>query len=249
MKDLILTKRMEAVVNMVSPQSFAIADIGCDHAYVSAALIKRQLTKKVFAMDVRTGPLTIAEKNVELYGLTEKIELRLSDGLDKLRPGEADTIIIAGMGGILIKSILERGREILFYERKRPVLILQPQSDVKEVRIFLYENEYHIVREKMLIDEGKYYTVIKAVPGKKEGYFLDAQWVYGKYNLEQKDTVLHCYLQKQKQTLKEIQGRLKENIRSAKVKEKRVPDKTIERSANLMEELKINAEALKYYMD
>ena len=91
---MILSNRMEAVVNMVSPQSFVIADIGCDHAYVSITLVERKLAQKVIAMDVRKGPLEIAKKNVTAYAMTDEIELRLSDGLDKILPGEADVIVI-----------------------------------------------------------------------------------------------------------------------------------------------------------
>ena len=112
-KGIVLSKRMEAVVNMVSPQSLVvpekkcIADIGCDHAYVSIALMERGLADKVIAMDVRKGPLEIAAKNVAEYGMENNIELRLSDGMERLKPGEADAIIIAGMGGLLMCSILE----------------------------------------------------------------------------------------------------------------------------------------------
>lgn len=247
MKDLILTNRMEAVVDMVSPQSFTIADVGCDHAYVSIALIERCLAQKVIAMDIRTGPLAIAEKNVKAYGLKEKIELRLSDGLNELSPGEADIIIIAGMGGLLMKNILEKGRETLLHTGKRPVLILQPQSDVKEVRIFLYENEYHIVQEKMLDEEGKYYTVIKAEPGKTDKYVSDAEWMYGRYNLEHRDAILYTYLKKQQQTLEGIQCRLEDSIRQAEETDAAVPDKTKKRVASLKKEQEVNAEAIKYY--
>ena len=106
MKELSLSKRMEAVVNMVSPQSFAIADIGCDHAYVSIALRQRRMAQKVIAMDVRKGPLAIAKNNVMQYGLEDTITLRLSDGLEQLQPNEVGTIIIAGMGGLLMMRIL-----------------------------------------------------------------------------------------------------------------------------------------------
>lgn len=249
MKDLILSKRMEAVVNMVSPQSFHVADIGCDHAYVSIALIKREIVERVVAMDVRTGPLEIARKNVETYGMQEKIELRLSDGLEKLAPGEADTIIIAGMGGLLVKNILETGKRVLCYEKKRPVLILQPQSDICEVRIFLYAQAYHIVQEQMIEEEGKYYTVIKAVPGEEDGYFSDAEWVYGKYNLEHRSEILYTYLQKEKRILEGILAKLEDTVRQAGKREEAVPDKTLERISSIKKELAVNLTALQYYVN
>ena len=194
MGNIVLSKRMEAVVNMVSPRSFAIADVGCDHAYVSIALIERNVAQKVVAMDVRSGPLEIARKNVASYDMEKKIELRLSDGLDRLLAGEVDSIVIAGMGGLLMKSILEKGKDILQWKEKRPALILQPQSDIREVRIFLQEHAYHIVQEEMLIDDGKYYTVIKAEPGREKQKYGETELRYGLYNLEHCDDVLYGYL-------------------------------------------------------
>ena len=90
-----------------------VADVGCDHAYVSIALVARRIARKVIAMDVRKGPLAIAADNINEAGLTERIELRLGDGLAMLRRDEADAIVIAGMGGLLTKRILEQGMDIL----------------------------------------------------------------------------------------------------------------------------------------
>ncbi len=269
MKDIVLSKRMEAVVDMVSPQSFTIADIGCDHAYVSIALIKRKLAGKVIAMDVRKGPLGIAKKNVAAYAEEQSIELRLSDGLEQLAPGEADSIIIAGMGGLLIKSILEKGNSVLSYKEKRPILILQPQSDLREVRIFLYQNAYHIVQERMLIDEGKYYTVIKAEPDRTESkmtegnqliepeseksdrgdsdeaLFSEVEWVYGRYGLEHQDAILYAFLQKERSTLEAILERL--NQQWSLLGNEKIPRKTRERLDAIKEELNRNAEAMLYF--
>ena len=247
MKDIILSKRMEAVVNMVSPRSFAIADIGCDHAYVSIALIARGIAGKVVAMDVRKGPLAIAKKNVASYGMEGKIELRLSDGLCKLSKGEADVIIIAGMGGLLIQSILENGKEILEWEEKRPTLILQPQSDISAVRIFLQEHAYHIVQEKMLVEEGKYYTVIKAEPDLEQQGYNETELQYGRYNLEQQDTVLHTYLEQEKKVLEDILKKLTSITDSAKKTGENLSDKTIKRLESVKKEIALNEEALKYY--
>lgn len=249
MKDNILSKRMEAVVNMVSPRSFAIADIGCDHAYVSIALMERRIAGKVIAMDVRSGPLEIAKKNVAGYGMEDKIELRMSDGLDRLSKGEVDAIIIAGMGGLLMKGILEKGKEILEWEKKRPSLILQPQSDIREIRIFLQEHAYHIVQEKMLIDEGKYYTVIKAEPCKAERRYSETELRYGSYSLEHRDMVLYEYLKKEKNVLESISIKLTNAVEDAKTKGELVPDKTIKRLAAVREELEMNSRALEYYVN
>lgn len=232
---------------MISPQSFTVADVGCDHAYISIALIKRCLASQVIAMDVRKGPLEIAKRNVRAYAMEDKIELRLSDGLAELDIGEADTIIIAGMGGLLIKSILEKGENILSNVDTPPILILQPQSDIREVRIFLYARAYHIVQETMLEEDGKYYTVLKAIPGKKDGCFSDAEWLYGKYNLEGRSAVLQTYLQKENRILKNILAGLQQTIQKAGERGNLVPEKTLERMDSVKKELAINLSAMEYY--
>lgn len=264
-----LSKRMEAVVSMVSPQSFTVADIGCDHAYVSIALIERKIAENVVAMDVRQGPLGIAAGNVAAAGLEGKIDLRLSNGLEKLLPGEVDAVVIAGMGGMLVKSILESGEKILHYEKMRPSLILQPQSDLKEVRIFLHSSAYHIVQEKMLIDEGKYYTVIKAEPGacnqivdsfveadgmqywnvKKDAQgieqYTEADWQYGRYNLEHRDAILFAYLKKEQKNLFKIYESISCNLSG---EEGQISARTKERASAIYRAIKINRWALqKYY--
>lgn len=232
---------------MISPQSFTVADVGCDHAYISIALIKRCLASHVIAMDVRKGPLEIADKNVKAYAMEEKIELRLSDGLDQLGMGEADTIIIAGMGGLLIKSILEKGKHILSDADTPPALVLQPQSDIREIRIFLHAQAYHIVQETMLEEEGKYYTVLKALPGKKDGCFSNAEWLYGKYNLERQSAVLQTYLQKESRILENILTGLQQTIRKAGENGVTVPGKTLERLDSVKREIAINRSAMEYY--
>lgn len=286
MKDVNLSKRMETVVSMISPQSFAIAaveengdsvqavydkqtsltiaDVGCDHAYVSIALVNRNIADKVIAMDVRTGPLDIARRNVAESGLANKIDIRLGDGLEKLVPGEADAIIIAGMGGLLIKGILERGIHILKCKEKRPVLILQPQSDLKEVRMFLLAHAYDIVSECMLLEDGKYYTVMKAKPCECDmescismtetcsgnGHiYTDEELVYGRYNLEHQNSVLQEYLLKEREVFLRIAAKVKESMAAMEAKGEQIPVSTRERLKSVTYELELNAKALQYYSE
>ena len=95
---------MQANADMVSTGG-VVADIGCDHGYLSIYLLESGKKDRAIAMDVRPGPLSSAEENIRLAGLSDSIELRLSDGLEKLSIGEADTVVIAGMGG----PLMERG--------------------------------------------------------------------------------------------------------------------------------------------
>lgn len=233
---------------MISPQSFAIADVGCDHAYVAIALCQRQLAKKVIAMDVRRGPLAIAKNNVVQYGLGEEIELRLGDGLEELQPGEVDTIIIAGMGGLLMRGILERGYSI-WTEDCHPVLVLQPQSDIGQLRHFLYEKGYMIEKEKMLLEEGKYYTVMRAIYDDSDCEVDDSEaaWTYGACNLRNRDAILLQYLKKESCTLHQIQTNLEEVINRANEEQREVPVKTLTRFREVQQQIRINTLAQKYY--
>lgn len=153
-----LSRRLLAVANFVS-DGRSVADIGCDHGYVSIYLIKERHCQKVIAMDVNEGPLLHAKANIKKYGFEDKIETRLSDGTKALNQGEVDTLLMAGMGGRLMKRILAEGFENLgrFEE-----LILQPQSEVAELRGYLRETGYAIVDEDFIIEEGKFYPIIKA---------------------------------------------------------------------------------------
>lgn len=269
MKDVNLSKRMEAVVNMVSPQSFTIADVGCDHAYVSIALMQRQLADKVIAMDVRTGPLDIAQRNVKEAGYSDVIDIRLGDGLERLEPGEVDAVIIAGMGGLLMKGILERGLHIICNDKKRPVLILQPQSDLKEVRMFLYRHEYHIVCETMLVEDGKYYTVMKAEPvvpdqnvgsnqvnmdesgidwlSVDEEAYSEEEWVYGRCNLRNQNETLLAFLQKERKVLQQIMDKVETSIRKSIEAQEEIPEPTRQRMDSIKGEMAVNERALTYF--
>ena len=100
-----LSIRMQAVADMVTPGG-RIADIGTDHGYVPIYLVEQNKTDHAIAMDVRKGPLARAGENIVRFGCSDRIETRLSDGLAMLKPGEADTVIIAGMGGLLSIRIL-----------------------------------------------------------------------------------------------------------------------------------------------
>ncbi|MBR5178574.1 MAG: SAM-dependent methyltransferase [Lachnospiraceae bacterium] len=137
-----------------------VADVGCDHAHTGIWLIKNDIASKVIAMDVRKGPLEKARENIKLYGLDGIIETRLSDGLEKLSVGEADSIVIAGMGGTLTVEILKNGIDKAAAARE---LILQPQSDIGMVRRFLGENGFVITQEKMCKEDGKFYNSMRAV--------------------------------------------------------------------------------------
>jgi tRNA (adenine22-N1)-methyltransferase len=189
-----LSERLMNSCEMVTP-GLKIADIGCDHAHTSIWLIKNGVAPCALAMDVRTGPLEKARENIRIYGLEDRIELRLSNGLEALRESEAGSLIIAGMGGMLTVQILTEGLSKAVAAKE---LILQPQSDIGLVRSFLRKNGFCIVREKMCREYGKFYTSMKAVPEKSERkgsgdvepFLQEVFDEFGEILLRSKDTVL-----------------------------------------------------------
>lgn len=200
-----LSYRLETIASLV-PQGSKVADIGTDHGYIPIWLVKNNIAASALAMDVRKGPLARANEHIAEYGLTACIETRLSDGLSKLMPGEADTVIIAGMGGGLMIHILEGGGHVLDSVKQ---LILSPQSEIGEVRRYLAIHGYTLTRERMLKDEGKFYTVMVAERGVME-YGKEIEYRYGKLLLDEKNAILSEYLDKEINMHIEIMKALKQ---------------------------------------
>lgn len=191
MTDIKLSKRMQAVAHMVTENS--VVDIGCDHAFVSIYLIMSKKAEKVIAMDVNKGPLDIARQNVSSYGCELCIDIRLSNGFEKLHVGEAKVAIIAGMGGPLTVDILKRGKE---HTDAGISLVLQPQSDIGLVRQYLYSIDYEIIKEDMLIEDGKYYTLMKAIPATDNILpYSEEEFIFGRCLIKDKHPVLRSYLE------------------------------------------------------
>lgn len=198
-----LSPRLLAVTSFVKKGS-RVADIGTDHGYVPIWLIEEGIAESALAMDVRKGPLERAESHIRLYGLEDRIQTRLSDGLKELRAGEADTVVIAGMGGELMIRILDEGRHMWDSLRR---LILSPQSELQKVRHFLSQEGFCILGENMVKDEGKYYTVMEVGRGCME-YGSEALYRYGACLIRDKNPVLKEYLQNEKNRVEGILARL-----------------------------------------
>ena len=181
-----LSKRLKTVSDLVTPCE-KVADIGTDHGYVPIYLIKENICKLAYAMDVNEGPLEKAKANIAEEGLQDKIETLLSDGFDNFEDRNADCVIIAGMGGDLIVDILTRASKYDFKE-----LVLSPHKRVDLVRKFICENGYKIVDERMVEDAGNYYPVIKANKG--ESNYSEVELEFGPILLAKKDETLKEYL-------------------------------------------------------
>jgi tRNA (adenine22-N1)-methyltransferase len=193
-----LSKRLQAIANMVEAGS-KLADIGTDHAYLPIYLVEQGMVSQAFAMDVNEGPLRRARTHVAAHGLLDSITLRLSDGLQALTPGEATTLLLAGMGGGLMMRILTDGWQVVEQAKD---CILQPQSEVKKFRAFLLEKGFFFLEEQMVYEDGKYYPMMRVSlhpqnEGQEQQTWTGIEQTYGRGLLQQRHPVLHQYLQAQ----------------------------------------------------
>ena len=206
-KTIKLSKRLAAVASFAEP-GCRVADIGTDHGYIPIYLVQKGLAASALAMDVGRGPLDRAKAHIEALDpqLRARLDTRLSDGLAALSPGEADTVVIAGMGGELMIRILTEGRHMWDSVRN---WILSPQSELQKVRHFFKDQGFCICRETMVKDEGKYYTVMQVRRGSMEE-LSEAAYLYGPCLLEQKSPVLAEFLDREEhrvfRILRQVEG-------------------------------------------
>lgn len=198
-----ISERLKEVAKLI-PVGAHLVDVGTDHGYVPIWLLQNGCITSAIAMDVNKGPLKRATENRDKYGFTSVMDVRLSNGLEKLKPDEGDTVLIAGMGGPLMIRIMEEGRENAASIKQ---WILQPQSDIPSVRRYLHANNFKIEEEIMLKDDGKYYTAMKAVPGAPSSW-LPVEYFFGKTLLQHKHPVLKEYIDKEKKIYEKIKAQL-----------------------------------------
>ncbi|NLJ97292.1 MAG: SAM-dependent methyltransferase [Clostridiales bacterium] len=236
-----LSKRLKAVADMVTIGN-RVADIGCDHAYIAINLIMNKISPFVVAMDVNQGPLDRAKENIERYRVADKISIRKSDGLQMLKTGEVDTILMAGMGGRLMTEILASRMDIVATAKE---LVLQPQSEIYEVRRTLEQWGFIIVDENMLKEDGKYYLVMKvridssSINNNKYQLLKPEHIYYGRLLLEDKNPVLLEYLQSEKRLYKKIYNELIDKP----TKQSR------ERQTEILELIQVIDQAMGYYKE
>ncbi len=163
-----LSKRLQLVASFV-PDNTNILDVGCDHALLSIYLMQTLKKVKVTASDINPNPLEIARDNVKKYKLDKKIKVVLQDGINDIDE-KINTVIIAGMGGILISKILSNKEKLKNVKN----IILSPNNDFPLVRETLVNLGYKIEKEQLVIDNRKTYLVLRAIKGEspKINYFF-----------------------------------------------------------------------------
>lgn len=152
-----ISKRLLLCADLVPPGK-PVADVGCDHGYLGIHLLLEGKVPFVFASDLNELPLTTAERNARRFGVDSKMAFSCAGGLDAVRPGSVSTVVCAGMGGDLIRSIVDAAPWV-----KAPdcTLILQPQSGVTEFRSWVYSQGFSVVEEHPVLEDGHAYFVMK----------------------------------------------------------------------------------------
>ncbi len=189
----ILSNRLERIISFVD-RGAKVADVGCDHGFVPIELIRRGIVEQAAALDVNREPLEKAKENASKAGLSDRISFYLSNGLQKLPEGKADTVIIAGMGGILMARILAEAPKNVMAGMKS--FILAPQSEYEHFRHYLADNGFEITDEALIKEDGKFYPIIKtSCSGTAYSYEKEIYFRYGRILPERSDTVLReCLL-------------------------------------------------------
>ncbi|HZJ69256.1 MAG TPA: class I SAM-dependent methyltransferase [Candidatus Eisenbacteria bacterium] len=152
------SSRIMALIDWIKPGSTVI-DVGTDHAYLPIALMKFQKNYigKIIAIDSKVKPLEKAARNIKKAGLDKQISLKLNDGLKDIPLVGDETIIVAGLGGMLISQILNQAKNCFSIKNN---FILQPNWTWYELRMWLAENGFAIVKEKVIADQDKYYSIL-----------------------------------------------------------------------------------------
>ncbi len=185
-----LSVRMKMIVALV-PDGGTVADIGTDHGYVASYLVKEKKYKRAIATDVNEGPIKRAKKNIDALKLGDKIDTRLGDGLSVIGDGEVDTVVIAGMGGMLICGMLSEAADKL---KRIDNLILQPQSDIEEVRRHVHKLGFKIERESICMEDGKFYIAMRAVHGEEDSPYTDTEYRFSRILSEEGGTIFRSYM-------------------------------------------------------
>lgn len=198
-----LSPRLSKIAELIG-SCRCLADIGTDHAYLPVSMCMSGKAQRAIASDIRRGPLEHAAGTVRAYHANDKISLRLGTGLETLEPNEADTVVIAGMGGLLISNILNEGTDKLSSADK---IILQPMTAVPELREYLWQNRWSIENEVLAREDDKIYNILSVrTPSADTPVYTPtaAELYLGKSLIDNRPEHFSEYLQKKKSKLENM---------------------------------------------
>ncbi|MDV4150122.1 class I SAM-dependent methyltransferase [Clostridium sp. AL.422] len=217
-----LSKRLNFIIDNIENTSI-LADIGTDHGYIPLYATQNGLCNKAIAIDINKDPLDKARLNAILEGAGDELEFRLGNGFQPIEEGEVEVAIIAGMGGNLIRDILE---ESIDKVSSLNYLILVPAQNPEVLREYLYNNDYEIIKEDLCEEEGIYYELFKV--RKKAGESIGLDPIYYEVSpklLMQKHPLMKDYLNSKIENYKKILSFITESTITAKERRASVEEK------------------------
>ena len=199
-----LTERLQSIYDMI-PTSDILCDVGSDHAYIPIQCLKTDKCKFCNITDVKEGPVKISKRNISANNIEEsKVAYYVGYGLSPLDITQCDSVVIAGMGGILISDILERDIE---KAKATKCLILQPMYAIEALRKWLLDNGFEIEDEDLSREGSKLYVCMKVKWTGNSKVQNDFYLNVGKKLIEKNHPLLPLYLKKMyKQNEKIITG-------------------------------------------
>lgn len=210
-----LSKRLDLIVNHIKDCD-TLVDVGTDHGYIPIYVIKNEICKSAIASDINKDPLDKAKLNAIFEEVDEKIDTRLGGGLSTVEVNEVDACVIAGMGGNLIRDILEADKEKV---KGFKFLILQPAQNPEVLREYLYTNGYEVIEEDLCIDEDKYYELFKVRV--KEGEETSLDPIYYEISpklLRDRHPLMKDYITYKKEKYEKILGFIEDDTESAEAR-------------------------------
>jgi tRNA (adenine22-N1)-methyltransferase len=199
-----------------------IVDVGTDHGYIPIYLVRNNICEKAIASDINEGPLKKAAMNVSVEGMADKIQCRRGSGLSTVKPLEVQGAVIAGMGGNLIKDIIEEGLPVF---KQLSFAVLQPVQNPEVLRRYVLEKGYKILDEALVYSEGKFYEIMKVRYDEKPVVLTDFDYEFSSVLLNKKEPVMKEYLEYKLQRYIKINESLQEESAAAKERKKVVLDK------------------------
>lgn len=199
-----LSERLMAIARKV-PHSRMLLDVGTDHGFLPVFLVEQGIAERAIASDISEPSLNKARAYIAQRGLGDRIETRVGNGLSVVKPGEVDTVLIAGMGGLLIRDILEQGREVAL---KAQTFVLQPMTAQDLLRKWLIGNHFRIVDEVLAKEGERIYEVIVAKHGDQEAP-EEIYYEIGRKLIENQDPLLEEFVLKKIAKAREILNKLR----------------------------------------
>lgn len=199
-----ISTRIKTIAKHV-PEGAIVADIGTDHGYLLYYLLEQGKITKGIGCDVNKNPLSFAKKNLADYINDNKACLSLGDGLKAVAGHDFDCIVIAGMGGLLIKDIIQADTGLA---RMAGCLVLSPNLAADKLRLYLADNGWKIVDEDLVLEDGKYYPVIIAERGASEK-ISECDAFFGPILIKTKHPLLMDFFKKEEEKVTDVMEKIK----------------------------------------